>query len=108
MAILVDISTSGMYSDTYVRARRAQMYRMLEGAFEHADVPEDAVHMEDRGDGVLITVAGQIPATRLLGPWLVNVYEELRYENRHAAHAVETSDWHARRPGPARPLGHQR
>lgn len=38
--------------------------------------------MEDRGDGVLITVAGQIPATRLLGPWLVNVYEELRYENR--------------------------
>ncbi|WP_336048783.1 SAV_2336 N-terminal domain-related protein [Streptomyces sp. CA2R101] len=81
LVILVDISISGMYSDTYIRARRAQMYRMLEGAFEHADVPEEAVHMEDRGDGVLITVAGQAPATRLLGPWLVNLYEELRYEN---------------------------
>ncbi|MFD8006077.1 SAV_2336 N-terminal domain-related protein [Streptomyces mirabilis] len=82
LVIMVDARASGMYNDVDRRATRAQMFRMLESAFDYADVPEDAVHMEDRGDGVLIAVAGQISPTQLLGPWLVNVYEELRNENR--------------------------
>ncbi|MEU4464099.1 SAV_2336 N-terminal domain-related protein [Streptomyces sp. NPDC024017] len=82
LVIVVDAAFSGKYSAADIYAMRERMYRVLVDAFEHADVPQDTVYMEDHGDGVLIVVAGQVPATQLLGPWLVNVYEELRNENR--------------------------
>lgn len=82
LVITVDARVSEMYNDVDRRATRVQMFRLLERAFDYTDVLEDAVHMEDRGDGVLIAVGGQISPTQLLGPWLINVYEELRNENR--------------------------
>ncbi|MFD0429693.1 hypothetical protein ACFQ60_24755 [Streptomyces zhihengii] len=51
-------------------------------AFAHARVARDALHMEDRGDGVLVAVTGRVPVTRLLGLWTVEVHEALRDENR--------------------------
>ncbi len=80
--ISVDARGSGTYDDVDKPRMRARIYRVLEAAFAHARVARDAVHTEDRGDGVLLSVAGRIAVTRLLGLWLVEVHENLRDENR--------------------------
>ncbi|MGD3109747.1 hypothetical protein [Streptomyces sp. YGL11-2] len=82
LVISVDARSSGTYDDVDKPRMRARIYRVLEAAFTHAKVARDAVHMEDRGDGVLLSVAGRIAVTRLLGLWLVEVHENLRDENR--------------------------
>ncbi|GGZ87238.1 hypothetical protein ACFOOM_24495 [Streptomyces echinoruber] len=80
--ISVDARRSGEYDDIDKTHLRARIYRVLQTAFEHAAVPGDALHMEDRGDGVLVSVAGRVSVSRLLGLWLVEVHEKLRDENR--------------------------
>ncbi|ANP50316.1 hypothetical protein J2Z21_000936 [Streptomyces griseochromogenes] len=82
LVISVDARRSGQYEDIDKPRMRDQIYRVLETAFAHAGVGLDAFHMEDRGDGVLIAVAGRIAVSRLLGLWLVEVREKLRDENR--------------------------
>ncbi|BDM73659.1 hypothetical protein HEK616_71460 [Streptomyces nigrescens] len=82
LVISVDARRSGEYDDVDRPRMRARIYRILETAFNHAKVARDAVHMEDRGDGVLLSVAGRIAVTRLLGLWMVEVRENLRDENR--------------------------
>ncbi|GAB7032455.1 hypothetical protein AB0G35_03465 [Streptomyces sp. NPDC021749] len=82
LVISVDARRSGEYDDVDKPRMRARIYRVLETAFNHAKVARDAVHMEDRGDGVLLSVAGRIAVTRLLGLWMVEVHENLRDENR--------------------------
>ncbi|TXS55869.1 hypothetical protein [Streptomyces sp. t39] len=82
VVISVDARRSGGYDDVDKPRMRARVYRILEGAFAHARVPRDALHMEDRGDGVLVAVTGRVPVTRLLGLWTVEVHEALRDENR--------------------------
>ncbi|MFF5719837.1 hypothetical protein [Streptomyces buecherae] len=82
LVISVDARRSGEYEDADKPSMRAQLYRVLEAAFRQAKVARDAVHLEDRGDGVLASVASRVPVTRLLGLWLVEVHEHLRHENR--------------------------
>ncbi|ARF58144.1 hypothetical protein [Streptomyces gilvosporeus] len=82
LVISVDARRSGEYDDVDKPRMRARIYRVLEAALTHAKVARDAVHMEDRGDGVLLSVAGRIAVTRLLGLWMVEVHENLRDENR--------------------------
>ncbi|MFE3141679.1 hypothetical protein [Streptomyces scopuliridis] len=82
LVISVDARRSGEYDDVDKPRMRARIYRVLEAAFTHAKVARDAIHMEDRGDGVLLAVAGRIAVSRLLGLWLVEVHENLRDENR--------------------------
>lgn len=82
LVISVDARSSGTYDDADKPRMRARIYRVLETAFSHAKVARDAVHMEDRGDGVLLSVGGRIAVTRLLGLWMVEVHENLRDENR--------------------------
>ncbi|WP_250400978.1 hypothetical protein [Streptomyces cellostaticus] len=82
LVISVDARRSGEYDDVDKPRMRARIYRVLETAFTHASVPRDALHLEDRGDGVLVAVTGRIPVSRLLGLWLVEVREKLRDENR--------------------------
>ncbi|WP_030411424.1 hypothetical protein [Streptomyces sp. NRRL S-1448] len=82
LVISVDARRSGEYDDVEKPQMRARIYRVLETAFSHAKVARDAVHMEDRGDGVLLSVAGRVSVTRLLGLWMVEVRENLREENR--------------------------
>ncbi|MFE6594627.1 hypothetical protein [Streptomyces sp. NPDC057781] len=82
LVISVDARRSGEYDDVDKPRMRARIYRVLETAFTHAKVARDAVHMEDRGDGVLLAVASRIAVTRMLGLWLVEVHEKLRDENR--------------------------
>lgn len=82
LVISVDARRSGEYDDVDKSRMRAQIYRVLEAAFAHAKVARDALHLEDRGDGVLVSVAGHIAVTRLLGLWMVEVHENLRGENR--------------------------
>ncbi|MFI9051648.1 hypothetical protein [Streptomyces sp. NPDC053427] len=82
LVISVDARRSGEYDDVDKPRMRARIYRILEAAFTCANVARDAVHTEDRGDGVLLSVAGRIAVTRLLGLWLVEVHENLRDENR--------------------------
>ncbi|MFI7408104.1 hypothetical protein ACIBU0_05455 [Streptomyces sp. NPDC049627] len=85
LVISVDARRSGEYDDVGKPRMRARIYRVLETAFTHAKVARDAVHMEDRGDGVLLSVAGRIAVSRLLGLWMVEVHENLRDENRDLA-----------------------
>ncbi len=73
LVISVDARRSGEYDDVDKQRMRERIYRVLEAAFTHAKVARDAVHMEDRGDGVLLSVAGRIAVTRLLGLWMVEV-----------------------------------
>lgn len=82
LVINVDARRSGEYDDVDKQRMRERIYRVLEAAFTHAKVARDAVHMEDRGDGVLLSVVGRIAVTRLLGLWMVEVHENLRDENR--------------------------
>ncbi|MFT2015949.1 hypothetical protein ACMA1D_08920 [Streptomyces sp. 796.1] len=82
LVISVDARGSGGWDDTEKPRMRARVYRVLESAFGQAKVARDAVHLEDRGDGVLVSVAGRVAVTRLLGLWLVEVHEHLREENR--------------------------
>ncbi len=85
LVISVDARRSGEYDDVDKPRMRARIYRVLETAFTHAKVAREAVHLEDRGDGVLLSVPGRIAASRLLGLWLVEVHEKLRDENRDLA-----------------------
>ncbi|MDF3144967.1 MULTISPECIES: hypothetical protein [unclassified Streptomyces] len=85
LVISVDARRSGAYDDVDKPRMRARIYRVLETAFTHAKVARDAVHMEDRGDGVLLSVPGRIAVSRLLGLWLIEVHEKLRDENRDLA-----------------------
>lgn len=82
LVISVDARRSGQYGDADKPRMRERIYRVLETAFAQAGVGRDAVHMEDRGDGVLVSVPGRIAVTRLLGLWMVEVHENLREENR--------------------------
>lgn len=82
LVISVDARRSGQYDDIDRPRMRARIYRVVETAFTHAKVARDAVHMEDRGDGVLLSVSARIPVTRLLGLWTVELHENLRDENR--------------------------
>ncbi|MFJ6611345.1 hypothetical protein ACIQPT_13830 [Streptomyces sp. NPDC091289] len=81
LVISVDARRSGQYSDSEKPRMRERIYRVLENAFAQAGVVRDAVHMEDRGDGVLVSVPGRFAVTRLLGLWMVEVHENLREEN---------------------------
>lgn len=82
LVISVDARRLGAYDDVDKPRMRAQLYRVMESAFHRANVARSAVHMEDRGDGVLISIEYQFPVTQLLGPWLAEVHEKLRDENR--------------------------
>ncbi|WP_274031113.1 hypothetical protein [Streptomyces sp. MMBL 11-1] len=82
LVISVDARRSGQYSDADKPRMRERIYRVLETAFAQAGVGRGAVHTEDRGDGVLVSVPGRIAVTRLLGLWMVEVHENLREENR--------------------------
>ncbi|MEU4178700.1 hypothetical protein [Streptomyces sp. NPDC026589] len=82
LVISVDARRSGQYGDADKPRMRERIYRVLETAFAQAGVGRDAVHMEDRGDGVLVSIPGRIAVTRLLGLWMVEVHENLREENR--------------------------
>ncbi|WP_369273518.1 hypothetical protein AB5J55_29405 [Streptomyces sp. R11] len=85
LVISVDARRSGAYDDVDKVRMRERIYRVLETAFTHAKMARDAVHLEDRGDGVLLSVPGRIAASRLLGLWLIEVHEKLRDENRGLA-----------------------
>lgn len=82
LVISVDARRSGEYDDIEKTRMRARIYRVLETAFAHTKVWMDSLHLEDRGDGVLVSVSGQVPVSRLLGLWMVEVHEKLRDENR--------------------------
>ncbi|MFD7428337.1 hypothetical protein ACFV6Z_14955 [Streptomyces sp. NPDC059818] len=82
LVISVDARRSGEYDDIEKTRMRARIYRVLETAFTHSKIARDSLHLEDRGDGVLVSVSGQVPVARLLGLWMVEVHEKLRDENR--------------------------
>lgn len=82
LVISVDARGSGQYSDAEKPLMRRQIYEVLEKAFAQAGVGRNAVHLEDRGDGVLISVPGRIAVARLLGLWMTELHEKLRLDNR--------------------------
>ncbi|MGW1207143.1 hypothetical protein [Streptomyces cyaneofuscatus] len=82
LVISVDARGSGQYGDAEKPLMRRQIYEVLDTAFAQAGVGRNAVHLEDRGDGVLISVPGRIAVARLLGLWMTELHEKLRLDNR--------------------------
>ncbi|MCE7082182.1 hypothetical protein [Streptomyces sp. ST2-7A] len=80
--ISVDARRSGSYGDADKPRMRADVHGIVGTAFAHAGVGREDLHLEDRGDGVLVSVSGGIPVTRLLGLWVVEAHEALRETNR--------------------------
>lgn len=85
LVISVDARRSGEYDDGDKPELRKQLYHVVEPAFLKAGAAGADVHMEDRGDGILATVAACVPPSGLLGVWLVEVHEGLRAGNRRLA-----------------------
>jgi hypothetical protein len=89
--VLVDVASfthpdRGMPHQTAVRNG---LYDALKGAFAGVGVDWDACHHEDRGDGVMILVPGEVPAISLADPLLDRVVAALREHN--AIHVPEAS-----------------
>ncbi|MFB6889316.1 hypothetical protein ACFCX4_08385 [Kitasatospora sp. NPDC056327] len=81
LVVGVDVRRSGAYDDPGKTRMRRQLYAVLDRAFDRAGVPLRGVHREDRGDGVLATVAPTVPPSRILGVWVTEVHEQLRQSN---------------------------
>ena len=79
--VSVDARSSGQYDDSAKIQMRQRLYRIVKGAFVAAGIHSGTLHQEDRGDGVLASVDGRVPPSRLLGLWLVELHELLRAEN---------------------------
>ncbi|WP_081539939.1 MULTISPECIES: hypothetical protein [Kitasatospora] len=84
LVVGVDVRKSSAYDDRGKVRMRRQLYTVLNRAFGLAGVPATAVHQEDRGDGVLATIASSVPPSRIVGVWLTEVHEQLRQENENA------------------------
>ncbi len=69
-------------------AIRGTMYELLRDAFEHSQVPWDACHREDRGDGALIVVPPEVPTRAVVDPLLARLAAGLRAHNRRSSAAV--------------------
>lgn len=85
LVISVDARRSGEYDDGDKPELRKQLYHVVEPAFLKAGAAPASVHLEDRGDGILATVAAAVPPSGLLGVGLVEMHEQLRASNRRLA-----------------------
>ena len=70
-------------------ALRRALYLILTRAFAAAQVPWPRIQHEDRGDGVLMTLPAEVPATVVTGPLLAHVRDELRLHNRLSSAAAQ-------------------
>ncbi|MDH2387885.1 hypothetical protein QCN29_03595 [Streptomyces sp. HNM0663] len=62
---------------------RDTVYRVVHAASAAIGVPSETVHLEDRGDGVLLAMDPAVPPQHMVGIWLEEVYQQLR-EEQHA------------------------
>jgi len=83
LVISIDVGGFHAYDDADQPRMRDRVYRVLDMAFSSAEVERETVHIEDRGDSVLVITRGQAVVKRLLGRWLVGVHQNLRYENSY-------------------------
>ncbi|WP_344281402.1 nucleotidyl cyclase domain-containing protein, partial [Actinomadura napierensis] len=74
-------------NDTDRLEMRRIMYELLWEAFAESDLPWDACHREDRGDGALIVVPPETP-TAAVQPIVARLAASLRRHNRSAQEAV--------------------
>ncbi|MFH8343969.1 hypothetical protein [Streptomyces sp. NPDC018045] len=80
-----DVCGSGRLGLRAKLRMREAMYDVFDAGFTAAGVTERNVHMEDRGDGVLVALAPDVPSAQLVGPWLEGVYQKLRQVNEGRA-----------------------
>ncbi|MFD7667676.1 hypothetical protein [Streptomyces sp. NPDC059788] len=76
-----DVCGSGRLGLRAKLRMREAMYDVFEAGFTAAGVAETSFRMEDRGDGVLVALAPDVPSAKLVGPWLEGVYQQLRQIN---------------------------
>ena len=75
-------------SDEDRLALRRTMYDMLQRAFEAAGLPWRELHTEDRGDGTLIVIPPDTPATAVAAQALGHLAAALRQHNQSASDAL--------------------
>ncbi|MFC6933282.1 cyclic nucleotide-binding domain-containing protein [Actinomadura yumaensis] len=84
-------------------AMRRAMYDLTREAFEASNVPWEACHREDRGDGALIVVPPWMPTRSVVDPMLAVLTAGLRRHNRRASAAVRIQLRVALHVGPVMP-----
>ena len=88
--MLTDItafSAPGRNDEDRLNLRRT-MYDMLQRAFEAAGLPWQDLHKEDRGDGALIVIPPDTPATAVAAHVLGHLAAALRQHNQSARDAL--------------------
>jgi hypothetical protein len=88
--MLTDITAFSAHrrSDEDRLALRRIMYNMLQRAFEAARLPWRDLHREDRGDGTLIVIPPDTPATAVAAQALGHLAAALRQYNQSASDAL--------------------
>ena len=100
-----DIAAFGAHSrdDEDRRTVRNVFYRILQDAFESSNVPWSGCYREDRGDGALIVIPAQIPASSVVDPMLARLTAALRRHNHQASEAIRIQLRLALHVGPVEP-----
>ena len=88
--VLTDIIgfSAQLRSDEDRLTLRRTMYDMLQRAFEAARLPWRDLHREDRGDGTLIVIPPDTPATAVTAQALGHLAAALRQHNQSASDAL--------------------
>jgi hypothetical protein len=88
--MLTDITgfSAQLRSDEDRLTLRRIMYDMLQRAFEAAGLPWRDLHKEDRGDGTLIVIPPDTPATAVAAQALGHLAAALRQHNQSASNAL--------------------
>jgi hypothetical protein len=81
LVVFADACGSGTWGLETKRRMRAAMYRAVGEAYASVGVEPDAVHQEDRGDGIIGALGPQMPPTLMVGRWIDALYESLREVN---------------------------
>ncbi|MFH8410804.1 hypothetical protein ACH4FX_39435 [Streptomyces sp. NPDC018019] len=85
LVVTGDVCGSGRLGLRAKLRMREAMYDVFEAGFTAVGVTEESFHLEDRGDGVLVALAPDVPSAQLVGPWLEAVYQRLRQVNEGRA-----------------------
>jgi hypothetical protein len=79
--IVVDVVGFSQRDDRFQRRIRGELKGILADARSEAGIPDEKVVTEDRGDGKLILVSGDVPAYHLIDPMVARLDVGLRQHN---------------------------
>jgi tetratricopeptide (TPR) repeat protein len=82
--LVVDIEEFSQRPNRIQLDLHRRLRRLLQDAFQAAEISKDACEWEDRGDGFLVTISAEAPKTLLLDPVILLLAKWLDTDNRAA------------------------